>query len=121
MTTWTNKSSIKTHFTNVDNSTIYGTRTNFNQSGVSFNQLGVKFNNWFTSYENRNVIYTDVENPNYLWNSAYNFEQIGYLLLEDGGLLLLQSGGYIEILSGQETQPISDEWTDVRRINTTWI
>lgn len=111
MTTWTNKSSVTTHYTNVDNSTIYGTRTNFNQSGVSFNQLGVKFNNWFTSYENRNVIYTDVVDPNYQWNYDLNhnigMSEIGRPI----GLLLVLT---------KETTEFRADWNNVDQHTTYW-
>lgn len=112
MTTWTKVDDISTTYTVNQNLTYYGQRTNFNQEGITFNQSGVRFNNWFTTYENRNVIYTDNSDVNTNWQYNENINLGKITVGTPIGLLLT--------LTNQITT-YSADWNDVDVIRTTWV
>lgn len=112
MTTWTKVSNRTTQYETNQNNTYYGTPTAFNESGVSFNQSGIRFNEWFTTYENRNVIYNKTVDPNYYWQYDANVNTGQMLVGRPLGLLL--SLTYDEIID-------IATWNDVDNRNTIWV
>lgn len=67
MTTWTNQSNVSTsYFTNPELTYLQTIRL-FNTNGITFNGMG-KFNT-YTTFEDRDQIYTKIVNPETGWAS----------------------------------------------------